>query len=52
MNLIVLIIVYIDLAKAFGKGVGFALGLLFLGFIFVPILGFGSAQYRGAPHRY
>ena len=47
VNFIVAILVYIDLAKSFGKGVGFALGLLFLSPIFVPILGFGSAQYVG-----
>jgi hypothetical protein len=41
------IILCIDLAKSFGKGVGFALGLIFLSFIFFPILGFGSAQYQG-----
>jgi hypothetical protein len=35
------------LAKSFGKGVGFGLGLAFLGIIFFPILGFGSAQYQG-----
>lgn len=33
------------LAKAFGYGTGFTLGLIFLGFIFVPILGFGKAKY-------
>jgi hypothetical protein len=47
VNLIILIIVCIDVAKAFGKGTGFGLGLAFLGFIFFPILGFGSAQYQG-----
>ncbi len=31
-------------AEAYGKGMGFAVGLFFLGFIFYPILGFGSAQ--------
>ncbi len=35
------------LSKSFGKGVGFTLGLLFLPFIFYPILGFGDAQYQG-----
>lgn len=35
------------LAKAFGKGVGFFLGLVFLNPIFMLILGFGSAQYLG-----
>ena len=33
------------LSKSFGKDVGFTLGLIFLPFIFYPILGFGSAQY-------
>lgn len=48
VNFIIGIIVCIDLAKAFGKGAGFGIGLLFLGFIFMPILGFGSATYQGA----
>ncbi len=47
VNFIILIVLSIDIAKSFGKGVGFALGLVFLGFIFWPILGFGSAQYHG-----
>ncbi|MFY7972737.1 MAG: DUF5684 domain-containing protein [Flavobacteriales bacterium] len=34
------------LSKAFGKGIGFTLGLLFLSFIFLPILAFGDAQYQ------
>ena len=37
----------IDLAKAFGKGTGFGVGMFFLNFIFYPILGFGSATYSG-----
>jgi hypothetical protein len=41
------ILVYIELAKSFGKDVGFAIGLLLLSFIFLPILGFGSARYLG-----
>ncbi|MBN2357705.1 signal peptidase I [candidate division KSB1 bacterium] len=47
VNIIIGIIIYVDLAKAFGKGTGFALGLIFLGFIFFPILAFGSAKYVG-----
>ena len=35
------------LAKSFGKGVGFTIGLLLLAPIFILILGFGSAQYVG-----
>jgi hypothetical protein len=47
VNFIIAIILLIDISKSFGKGVGFALGLIFLGIIFFPILGFGSAQYQG-----
>jgi hypothetical protein len=49
VNLIMGFIVAFDLAKAFGKGAGFALGMIFLFPIFYPILGFGSAKYQGAP---
>ncbi len=35
------------MAKAYGKGTGFALGLMFFPNIFLLILGFGSAQYIG-----
>ena len=47
VNFIILIILIIDLAKSFGKGVGFGIGLFLLPIIFFPILGFGSAQYQG-----
>lgn len=46
-NIVVTVIIAMDLAKSFGKGAGFAIGLFFLNFIFVPILGFGSAEYQG-----
>ena len=48
VNVIVAIILCIDLAKSFGKGVGFGIGIVLLGFIFLPILAFGDAQYQGA----
>ncbi|MES2982276.1 MAG: DUF5684 domain-containing protein [Verrucomicrobiota bacterium] len=47
VNLVIIIMLMIDLAKSFGKSAGFGVGLVFLGFIFYPILGFGSAQYVG-----
>ena len=47
VNFIIGIILCIDMAKSFGKGAGFGIGLALLGIIFVPILGFGSAQYQG-----
>ena len=36
-------------ARAFGKGVGFGVGLVLLGFVFYPLLAFGDAKYQGAP---
>lgn len=47
VNFIVLAVLSIDVAKSFGKGIGFGIGLWLLGFIFYPILGFGPAQYQG-----
>lgn len=44
----VLYIIYsVKLSKAFGKGGGFSVGMVLLPFIFLPILGFGSAKYIG-----
>ena len=46
VNIVIAVIVMHNLAKNFGKGVGFTLGLIFLGFIFFPILAWGDAQYQ------
>jgi hypothetical protein len=35
------------LSKSFGKSEGFTVGMVLLPFIFVPILGFGDATYKG-----
>jgi hypothetical protein len=48
VNFIVWLIIGIDVAKAFGRGAGFGVGLGFLGPIFFPILGFSDARYNGA----
>ncbi len=45
VNFIIAIIVMHNLSLRFGRGVGTTLGLIFLGFIFVPILALGSAKY-------
>jgi len=47
-NIVVAIWVINLLSKSFGKGEGFTLGLIFLSFIFYPILGFGNATYKGS----
>ena len=35
------------LARAYGKSSGFAVGLFFLGSIFLCILAFGKSEYQG-----
>lgn len=47
VNFILAIMVTHRLSKSFGYGVGFTLGMLFLGPIFPAILAFGSAKYLG-----
>ncbi len=46
-QLLSLKVVY-DLAQVFGKGILYTLGLIFLPFVFFPLLGFGDAQYQGS----
>jgi hypothetical protein len=46
VNLFVFLVVSIDIAHNFGKRAAFGLGLTFFGFVFYPLLGFGSAHYR------
>ena len=48
VNLILLVLPF-DIAKNFGKSVGFGVGLLLLGIVFYPILAFGDAKYVGPP---
>lgn len=47
VNIVLQIIVCVNIAKAYGKGTGYALGLIFLNTIFTLILGFGDAKYVG-----
>ena len=47
VNIIVSLLIFIAVAKAFGKSEVFGIGLWLLGFIFFPILGFGDAKYIG-----
>lgn len=51
VGIVVMIVVANDIAKAFGKGVAWTLGLVFLPIIFLPMLAFGSAQYITPPVR-
>ncbi len=47
ISIIASIVVLIDVAKNFGKGPGYGLGLVFLAPIFWPLLGFGDDKYVG-----
>jgi len=44
-NIIMLIMTFHGISKAFGKEAGFTVGLVLLPFIFWPILAFGKAIY-------
>ncbi len=46
VNIIFGIIVLIRFAKAFGHGTGYAILLIFFGFIMIPIMAFGSDTYH------
>lgn len=47
VNFIFILLTLVKLAHAFGKGVGYILGLLFLTPIFILMLAFGDAEYQG-----
>ena len=47
VGLIVAIVVFYDLAKSFGHGVGFTIGLVLLSWIFLLILWLGGSRYLG-----
>jgi len=49
VNFVIAILINLALAERFGKGGGFAVGLILLPIVFVPTLGFGSATYHPAP---
>lgn len=45
VNLVFGFLTMLAFSERFGKGVGYALGLIFLPFIFYPILAFGESSY-------
>jgi hypothetical protein len=49
VNFVIEILIFIGIAKRFGKGAGFGLGLLFLAPIFWPLLAFGDAKAEAVP---
>ena len=49
VNLVIVILIYVALAKNFGKSSGFTVGMIFLPFIFLPLLAWGDAEYSPQP---
>jgi hypothetical protein len=47
VGLIIAIVVFYDLAKSFGHGAGFTVGLVLLSWIFLLILWLGRSRYLG-----
>lgn len=47
VSLIASLLIFIALAAKFGKGTGFAIGMVLLAPVFFPMLAFGDAQYQG-----
>jgi hypothetical protein len=47
VNIVFMIWLYNMISKSFGHDEGFTVGLILLGIIFWPILGFGPSKYRG-----
>lgn len=50
VNIVIAILTKIDVAKAFGKGGGFAVVLILLPIIGLPILAFGNCVYTQPQH--
>ncbi len=48
VNVVIDVIVSIDIARKFGKGTGFGVGIFFLPFVFLPAIAFGDARYEGS----
>jgi hypothetical protein len=45
VSFIIVILIYLELAKVYGKSTGFGLGIIFLPIIFLPMLAFGDSKY-------
>lgn len=45
VNFIIIIIMFIEMAKAYGKSAGFGVGMILLPYIFFPMLAFGDSKY-------
>jgi hypothetical protein len=46
-NIVLLVILAFGLARSFGKGIPFAIGMVLFAPLFIMVLGFGKARYVG-----
>ncbi|MFK8039154.1 MAG: DUF5684 domain-containing protein [Crocinitomicaceae bacterium] len=51
VNIVFIIWAWNRIVKRFGKDEAFTVGVILLGIVFIPILGFGDAQYKGLNHQ-
>ncbi len=47
-NIVAIFLIYIELAKVFGKDTMYGVLMVFFGIVMIPMLAFGDAQYQGA----
>lgn len=47
VNFVAGVVITIEFAKAYGKDILWGLGMVFFGFIFMPLLAFSDARYQG-----
>lgn len=45
VGIVFAVLLWVEICKKFHQGVGFAIGVILLPFVFIPMLGFGDAQY-------
>ena len=50
VNIVAFVMIWINVCKNFGKDTGYAIGMLLLPMIFVPMLGFSDARYTPMKH--
>ena len=48
VNIVFAFLLYSEIAKKFGQGIGYAIGLLLVPFILFPLLGFGDYTYNSS----
>lgn len=48
VNIVITVILYMRLSQAFGKSSAYAIGIILLPFIFLPMLAFGNPVYNPA----